>query len=462
MSGREQSRRAVLMQAVIAGAAGLLSACDVGRSRRAAVAPIAPAATPVTRPGLKGTITVAYADELGKKPRYVAQAAATVQAAHPDATVRIDQQTTDRGTFYTSLLRALATGDAPDVIHLSGDHLGELADAGYIVPLDPYLGDWPDWRYYPPWVRGAVTYQGSIWAIPYGLDTRFLYIRRDLLAQAGLPRTWQPRSVDDILAAATAVKAAVPTAVPYVLYAGRAGDTGTANHGFMPLVYAYGGQLQDQRGRWVGDSIAIRKALTYYARAFQTERLSPASVLTETRPWTAAREQVGSGRLALLFEGGWVYGGWLERDRADAEANIGFLLHPTEKAGPSFTIGGPGTCWYIAAASRHKDLAWEFIKTWNNRDTVARLNIEDPHPVARVDAVRVPEYRREAFLVHSTNSLEKARFTPPDANYVKVVSAIQQATGRVAAGEVDPIDAAKRYAEDLAELLGPDRVVTEL
>jgi multiple sugar transport system substrate-binding protein len=266
--------------------------------------------------------------------------------------------------------------------------------------------------------------------------------------------------VDDILQAAATIKERVPNAIPYALYAGRAGDTGTANHAFLPLLYAYGGALQDGSGRWIGDSMAIRKALTYYARAYEREKLVPASLLTENRPWTAMREHLGAGRLALLFEGGWVYGGWTSKDRAGTEMNVGLLLHPTEKGGPSFTIGGAGTCWFIGAVSGSKDLAWEFIKTWNNRDTVARLNIEDPHPVARVDAVRVPEYQRETFLVTSTNSLEKARFSPPDANFDAVVGAIQRATGRVAAGEADPIDAAKRYAEDLAQTLGADRVVT--
>lgn len=81
-------------------------------------------------------------------------------------------------------------------------------------------------------------------------------------------------------------------------------------------------------------------------------------------------------------------------------------------------------------------------------------------PVARVDAVRVPEYRRDTFLVYSSNSLERARFIPPDAEYGKVVAAIQRATGRVAAGEAPPVEAAARYAEELAQTLGADRVIT--
>ena len=462
------SRRAFLTQAIAAGAAGLLAACTADDKAGNRVSPPSssdqastPSTAPAARRGLVGTITVSYSDELGKKPPYVEKAAAALRQEHPDATVKIDLHRVSVSDFYARLLLALNAGDGPDVIHIGGDRIGELADAGYITPLDDYVKDWPDWRYYPPAVREGVTYQGRLWAIPYGLDTRFLYFRRDIFARAGLSAEWQPGNVAGMLAAAATIKAQMRDVIPYVLYGGPAGDAGTANHAFVPLLWAYGGELQDQSGKWIGDSPAIRNTLAYYAQAFVTDRLVPAEVLTAPRPWVAMRERLGGGGLALLFEGGWVYGGWASRDRAATEENVGYLLHPTERGGPSFTVGGPGTCWYIAAGSRHKDLAWEFIKTWNNRDTVAHLNVADPHPAARADAVQVPAFRSEQFLVDSTNSLEKARFTPPDANYGKVVGAIQQATGRVAAGETGPEEAAQRYADDLRQALGADKVVTQ-
>jgi len=114
--------------------------------------------------------------------------------------------------------------------------------------------------------------------------------------------------------------------------------------------------------------------------------LTPADILTATKPWTAMREKVGNGQLALLFEGGWVYGGWAAKDKAATQANVGYNLHPTENGGPSFTVGGPGTCWYITAKSKNKQGAWEAIKAVNTKDIVAKLNIEDPHPVARTDS----------------------------------------------------------------------------
>jgi maltose-binding protein MalE len=110
--------------------------------------------------------------------------------------------------------------------------------------------------------------------------------------------------------------------------------------------------------------------------------------------------------------------------------------------------------------SKNKDLAWEFIKAWNNKDTVAKLNVDDPHPVARTDSAEVPEFKSNKFLVDSTESLKKAKFTPVDAAWGKVILAIQSATDRIASGEGNVEDTAARYTEDLKRAVGDANVVT--
>src|SRR5215208_1865750 len=466
MAPPRPSRRTFLRHAALSGAAGFLVACGGGGGR----APVAElprrqesvaTATPGTGRSLRGSITVAYADELGKKPPYVEQAAATVQQEHPGTTVEIRRYGVSGSEFFDTLVQQIRGGDVPDVLHLGGDRIGELADAGLIAPLDVYLKSWPDWQYYSPAVREGVSYRSQVWGIPYGLDTRFLYFRRDVFEQAGLGADWQPKNVADVLAAATRVRQARRDVTPYALYAGPNGGSGTANHGFLPLLFAFGGALKDARGNWIGTSAAIRKALAFYASAYQEAKVVPPEVATTPRAWVGLRERLGDGRLAMLFEGGWVYGGWAAKDKAGTEKDIGYLLFPTETSGPSFTIGGPGTCWLIAAASQNKDLAWEYIVTWNNREAVGRLNAEDPHPVARVDSVRVPEYRSEKFLVDSTESLRRAYFLPPDAEFGRVTLAIQTATLRVATGEMGPEQAATAYAAELREALGAEKVVAQ-
>ena len=409
--------------------------------------------------GITGTINVSYPDEAGLKPKYVEQAAAAVKAQFSGADVKIDLQKVGDDDYYTKLLLALDSGNGPDVFHVGGSSIGELADASYIEPLDDYVSQWSDWSQYPDAVKSGVTYKGSVWAIPYGLDMRWLYYRKDDLQKAGLPPDWQPANVQGILDAATAVKNAnEPNVLPYALYAGPAGSSGTADHAFVPLLWAYGGELQDASGKWIGDSPATRKVMAYYQKAY--DGLSPKEILTSTKPWTAMREKLGNGGLALLFEGGWVYGGWTSKDKAATEQNIGYVLHPTESGGPSFTIGGPGTCWYVSSRSPNKQGAWEFIKAMNSAEIVGKLNAEDPHPVARKDAADVAEFKASKYNLDATAALEKAKFVPPDPGYSKVIEAIQKATARVAVGELGPDDAAKRYADDLAQALGADKVTS--
>ena len=61
------------------------------------------------------------------------------------------------------------------------------------------LFKWDDWKNYPESVRQGVTYKGKVYGIPYGLDTRFLYYRKDVFQKAGLDPNWQPKNVNDIL-----------------------------------------------------------------------------------------------------------------------------------------------------------------------------------------------------------------------------------------------------------------------
>src|SRR5207302_9264662 len=62
------------------------------------------------------------------------------------------------------------------VERLDVSSVGELADAGYIEPLDKYVSQWGDWKDYPQAVKDGVSDQGKVWAMPYGSDMRWLYI----------------------------------------------------------------------------------------------------------------------------------------------------------------------------------------------------------------------------------------------------------------------------------------------
>jgi multiple sugar transport system substrate-binding protein len=455
------SRRSLIGRAALSGAAGVATGLAGGRSLAAAGGVGRRSARPVAQGGLSGQITVSFTDSSGLRTQVATAAAAEIQAANPGATIAVEAQTIPGGEFEQALFLGMQAGDIPDVFHVGGGYIGLLAAAGALRPLDAHLAEWPDWDHYSEPVRGGVRFDGQIWAIPYALDTHFLYYRKDIFQQAGLPADWSPAGVDAILDAALAIKQNVPDVFPYALYTGVNGGNASVVRAFLPLVLAYGGSMTDEQGRWIIDSPAIRKTFAYYHRAYQVDQVIPQDALAIPNQSGAFRTMLGTGQLAMFFDGAWIYGPLHDADPAGVEANLGYLLHPTEGGGPSFTVGGTGQVWFISAACQAPDLAWEFVKTINSAESVAQICVADPHPAARSDAAALPEYQADSFLMEATATLENAKFVTPSPAYDTLIPIIQRATDLVASGQAAPEEAAARYRDELTRLLGEDNVVTQ-
>jgi multiple sugar transport system substrate-binding protein len=454
------SRRALIGRAALAGAAGIATGL-AGRRAHAAGGAGRRLDRSSAHGGLTGQITVSFADSSGLRQPFATVAAESVQAANPGVTIALDAQSIPGAEFEQRFLLALQSGEIPDVFHLGGGFIGALAAGGAIRPLDGYLAVWPDWALYPPSVQGTVTFAGQTWSIPYALDTHYLYYRKDIFQQAGLPADWEPANVADILDTALAIKQAVPGIVPYALYTGQTGGTATVTRAFLPLVLAFGGSMTDEQGRWIIDSPAIRKTFAYYHRAYQGEGIIPQQVLTAPNQAGVFRTMLGSGQLATLFDGAWIYGPLHAAGPAATEQNLGYLLHPTESGGPSFTVVGAGNVWFVSAACQYPDLAWEFVTAMNGAETVSQICLADPHPPARTDAAERPDFQANPFLTEATATLAVAQFIPPSPFYLELIPIIQRATDLVATGQEAPDGAAARYADELTRLLGEDNVVTQ-
>ena len=442
MSGR-LSRRTVLTSAAAFGAAAA--------ARRWS------APTVIRAQGPTGKISVGYEDPEGIIEPAMQPVVDALFAANPGAEIELKKSS---GGFPTQLFLALSTGRGPDVFILSGLGIGDLAAAGFLESLDPYLANWDGWNQIPEPIKTAITYQDHVWALPYVVDTHFLYYRKDLFTQAGLDPNWQPTTPDDILAAARQIKANVPDVIPYALYAGANGGNGTAIRGFLPLLYAFGGAMQDAAGLWIIDSCAIRLTLDYYATAYQIDQTVPQQVMTAADPAKELRDAFGRGELGILYEGSWSYDDWIAADPANAD-NIGFVLHPRANGEAPFAVGGIGNCWYINARSQSKELAWELIKAMNTAQVQVALNAADLHIPARADAAADPVFQTTPFNQAMVASISSLVLGAPAPEYRGLIPIVQNATGIVATGETSPEDSVQRYGSELTRVLGDDRVVSQ-
>ncbi len=409
----------------------------------------------------KLTLKVWYPDEAGIKPKYIAQAAEAFEKDFPNVNLEVKRFRMPPGDFKTKLLLALASNEGPDVIHFSGySNIAEFADAGYIMPLDKYVSNWADWSQYPQSVKDGVTYEGHVYAIPYGLDMRWLYYNKNIFRSVGLPVPWQPQSWNDIINAAIVIKERAPDKIPYVLYAGVAGSGGTMDQGFLPLFYGAGGKFYDSKThKWIIDSPAYRKALEYYRQVFLTYKLVPQEVMTLPKPWTTMRRKIAENGLGILYEGGWVYGGFVQNlGLKRTQETVGYAMMPSESGKPFFTIGGSGTVWYINTQSKHPGLAWEFIKRFNTKEIVAKINLEEAHPVARMDSANLPEFKSQKYLVDSTEALKYAKYPPLQPELSKIAYRIKLLTGAVASGRKTIEEAMRDYINDVKADVGANNV----
>ena len=91
------------------------------------------------------------------------------------------------------LTTAVASGDGPDLIQVGLSKLRTFADAGALMPLNDEIADHPglDPANFPSGVASSVG--DSQVTVPWVADTRVLFYRTDILAEAGIdapPTTW--------------------------------------------------------------------------------------------------------------------------------------------------------------------------------------------------------------------------------------------------------------------------------
>ncbi len=438
-SGR-LSRRSALLGSAAAGAALLRPA--QGRTAQEA---------------LSGQLTVGCDESQVASIAALEAAAAEISAENPDVEIVIKPSPPD--SFLIQMALQFATGRAPDVVMLSGTFLGELAAGGYVIPLEDRLAGWEGWPQIPEAFRQSLSWNGSVWGLPLQMDSHFVYFRRDIFAQAGLPADWSPSHPDDLLDAAIAVRDAVPGVMPFALYAGANAGLDTPGRGFVPLIAAYDGTFKDENGLWIVDSCAIRAALAFYERAYQIDRTVPEHVATDSNPVEAMRQAMLDGELALLHEGSWAYGEWLTEDPETTREQIGFAMMPSIDGESQAVLGSPANTLVINARSEQQELAWQFLEAANTRERQVELSIADPHVPSRLDAQEVLAAADDPFLQALIASADSLMLFEPDPGLREIIGIIQDGTGAVAVGRATPAEVLDHYASELARIFGEENVV---
>lgn len=382
-----------------------------------------------------GTTTLRFW-AMGREAEVAAELIAGFEREHPGVRVKVEQLPWTAA--HEKLLTAFAGDATPDLAQVGNTWLPEMQALGALQPLEPWIARTPALQ--------PADYFDGIWAtnapagqrvgLPWYVDTRLLFVRRDLLQRAGIPRI--PQDWDTWRAALARLREhgmATPLLLP--------------TNEFEPLLalaLQQPGEVLRDGGRYGNfSSPEFRRALGFYAERFQR---GDAPGLTNNQVANVWQE-FGRGTFAFYISGPWNIGEFKRRlpaELADAWATAE-LPGPT---GPGMSIAG-GASLAMFRRSRHKPQAWALVSYLSRPEVQQqfyRLTGNLP-PRRSTWAMPLPGSEGGATLAEDRHAaafrrqLERVRPTPAVPEWERIMQEMQLAAARVVGGR-ESLDTAVR------------------
>ncbi|RZA20312.1 MAG: extracellular solute-binding protein [Lysobacteraceae bacterium] len=278
--------------------------------------------------------------------------------------IRVDLQQLPWTAAHEKLLTAFAGDALPDVVPLGNTWIAEFATLGALEPLDARIAASPGFAredfFDGAWDSGVI--DGKAYAVPWYVETRIPYYRRDLLAAAGIdapPQTWA-----QWLAAMTAIKRkSGPDKYAVLLPLNE----------FEPLLNLAVQQpepLLREDGRHGNfRSAGFRRTLAFFSAMFEQELAPRVDNTRISNVW----DEFGKGFFAFYISGPWNIAEFRKR-LPEALKDEWMTMPLPGPDGPGASIAG-GTSFVIFRQSKQKRAAWELIRFLSSPAQQVRLHV---------------------------------------------------------------------------------------
>jgi len=330
---------------------------------------------------------------------------------------------------------------AYDVIMLDDPWFPRLAQEGNLAPLPRE----PDSDFVTPCLDVCRTpYRtGKYYALPYVGNSQLFFYRADLFAKHGVapPKTW-----DEVLAAARKIGAAEKM-YGYVM---RAASGNAVVADFMPLLWAFGGDVLNADGQPACDSPAAVDALRFM---LELGKYSPPGYAGFNADEVSAHLLESTAVMSINWPA-WI-AAMDDPAKSKVVGKIAFTPMPSQRA-PG--VGELGT-WLVAvpAASKHAADAFDFMFWATDAPQLKQAAVRGNPPTRRSvfqSADLIAKFR--AFPVQLA-SLESARPRPRTAQWNEIENAFGIYLSKANAGAMDPAAAMRNAAHDIDQMVNRAR-----
>jgi len=323
---------------------------------------------------------------------------------------------------------AIPRGKGPDVFIYAQDRLGGWIESGKTVePIDFFI-DKPTRDQFLPGMLDAMTYKGTVYGLPINYKSITLIYNKAL------------------------IKTPPRTSTELVRIAKEKTQTGSGRYGLAywytnfyfhaALMNAFGGHVFDANGKLILNSRENIAAINQMMKWYKQDGILP------PEPSEALVSSLfNEGKAAMVFNGPWFIG------EISPKIDFGLAMLPViDEAGkkpmrPWLTIEGA----YVSAASRKKDLAYDFARYLASEEAGLVLALEGRQLHTNKHIYADKRVSGDRILKAFHEQLTNAEPMPNRAEMTMVWSPATTAMNKITKGNSTPEAAIKEAADSIQE-----------
>jgi multiple sugar transport system substrate-binding protein len=359
---------------------------------------------------------------MGREGEVVRELLDDFERSHPD--IRIDVQQLPWTAAQEKLQTAFAGDVTPDLCQLGNTWIAQFAALGALAPLQDHVarsaGVAPTDYFAGIWDANRIG--GALYGVPWYVETRAIFYRRDLLARVGFNHP--PASWAEWTKMMAALKRRSPDTYGVLL---------PLNEFEQLLVLAL---QQDTPLLRDGDrygnfrSPAFRRTLQFYLDMFRNGWAPRATNTEISNVW----DEFGKGYFAFHIAGPWNIGEFKRRLPADRQ-DIWMTAPLPGPNGPGASNAG-GSSLVVFERSKHKEAAWQVIEYLSRPAVQLRFYEMTGNLPPRRSAWRDPSLAHDPYAAAFRDQLERARSTPRVPEWERIATEMRVVTEAAVAGQL--------------------------
>jgi inositol-phosphate transport system substrate-binding protein len=302
-------------------------------------------------------------------------------------TLNLIQDNKDWGEYKNEFLLASEAKSAPDIILSGHEDIGAWAPAGFIVPLDNEIPNYPEFANVVPNLWNSQKFDGKTWAIPQDAEARPIFYSKLLLADLG----WKQEDIDSL---PQRVRDGKFTFDDLLKTADQAVKDGVVKQGkglyvrpsngpdWLIYYYGMGGEVLTKDGKVVFDRAAALKAYQLIA-SLATRGITRNDMIGLDTKIVYA--DFAPGKDVLFYQGGtWQWADWAKNYVKDLGGNdyllksIGLMLFPAMSTGKPITLTHP-LSYMVSSSSKNPKVALALLAAISTDEANNRHAIDSFH-----------------------------------------------------------------------------------